>query len=257
MDTDNQIKITYINHSGFSVETKSCVMVFDYWKGELPQWPKEKPLLVFSSHKHQDHFNPEIFTIFADYAHVLYILSPDIRKAVKQMSKFDEALSAMYKDDKEPENIVYPEKNGECSYTIPGTDGEQVWVKTLNSTDIGVAFLVKCDGKMIFHSGDLNNWCWEDDPLLQKKQMEQAYKREIYKLVGIPIDAAFVPLDPRLGDNYRLGMDLFLEMVDARRVFPMHFWQKCETVADYWESLPEEKQAVLVKIDRQGSTWEI
>ena len=30
------MKITYINHSGFLIETRDCYYIFDYYKGELP-----------------------------------------------------------------------------------------------------------------------------------------------------------------------------------------------------------------------------
>ena len=36
------MKITYINHSGFLIETKDCYYIFDYYKGELPQLDKKK-----------------------------------------------------------------------------------------------------------------------------------------------------------------------------------------------------------------------
>ena len=36
------MKITYINHSGFLLETKDCYYIFDYYKGELPHLDKEK-----------------------------------------------------------------------------------------------------------------------------------------------------------------------------------------------------------------------
>ena len=34
------MKITYINHSGFLVETENCYYVFDYYKGEMPKLDK-------------------------------------------------------------------------------------------------------------------------------------------------------------------------------------------------------------------------
>ena len=55
------MKITYINHSGFLVETRDCYYIFDYYKGELPNLDKEKEVIVFCSHFHKDHFNPQIF----------------------------------------------------------------------------------------------------------------------------------------------------------------------------------------------------
>ena len=60
------MKITYINHSGFLVETRDCYYIFDYYKGELPNLDKEKEVIVFCSHFHKDHFNPQIFGILDD-----------------------------------------------------------------------------------------------------------------------------------------------------------------------------------------------
>ena len=41
------MKITYINHSGFLIETRDCYYIFDYYKGELPYLDKEKEVIVF------------------------------------------------------------------------------------------------------------------------------------------------------------------------------------------------------------------
>ena len=60
------MKITYINHSGFLVETENCYYVFDYYKGEMPSLDKSKEAIVFCSHFHQDPFNPKIFEILDD-----------------------------------------------------------------------------------------------------------------------------------------------------------------------------------------------
>ena len=45
--TGDIMKITYINHSGFLLETKDCYYIFDYYKGELPHLDKEKEVIVF------------------------------------------------------------------------------------------------------------------------------------------------------------------------------------------------------------------
>lgn len=42
------MKITYINHSGFLIETRDCYYIFDYYKGELPHLDKEKEVIVFA-----------------------------------------------------------------------------------------------------------------------------------------------------------------------------------------------------------------
>ena len=40
------MKITYINHSGFLVETENCYYVFDYYKGEMPRLTKSRALIL-------------------------------------------------------------------------------------------------------------------------------------------------------------------------------------------------------------------
>ena len=62
------MKLTYIFHSGFVVETQSCVLVFDYWMDPADCLPeilsKGKPVYVLVSHFHEDHFSREIFSWF-------------------------------------------------------------------------------------------------------------------------------------------------------------------------------------------------
>ena len=73
--------LTYIFHSGFVLETEQSILVFDYWLdpngvmgGVLK---KDKPLYVFSSHFHEDHFNRAIFEWRKQKSDITYILSKD------------------------------------------------------------------------------------------------------------------------------------------------------------------------------------
>ena len=59
------MRVTFLEHSGFLVELPSVTLLFDWWKGELPALRPGVPLLVFSSHRHEDHFKPEIFSLDA------------------------------------------------------------------------------------------------------------------------------------------------------------------------------------------------
>ena len=74
------MKVTYIHHSCFLVETDRFYYLFDYEKGRLPEMNTEKPIFVLSSHSHKDHYNSEIFSILADLGmkNVRAILSDDI-----------------------------------------------------------------------------------------------------------------------------------------------------------------------------------
>ena len=43
------MKITYLDHSGFAVEYKKYVLIFDWYKGKLPEFDSEKEIYVFSA----------------------------------------------------------------------------------------------------------------------------------------------------------------------------------------------------------------
>lgn len=45
------MKITYINHSGFLVETEDSYYIFDYYKGDLPTLDKSKGVIMLSAQK--------------------------------------------------------------------------------------------------------------------------------------------------------------------------------------------------------------
>ena len=51
------MKITYIHHSSFLAELKGAALLFDYFEGSL-SLPEKKPVAVFVSHRHGDHFSP-------------------------------------------------------------------------------------------------------------------------------------------------------------------------------------------------------
>ena len=75
------MKITYIGHSGFAVELEDKILLFDYYKGELPVLDRSKRLYVFVSHRHGDHYNREILSFREKRENVTYIFSKDILTA--------------------------------------------------------------------------------------------------------------------------------------------------------------------------------
>ena len=92
-------------------------------------------------------------------------------------------------------------------------------VSTLKSTDEGVAFLVKTEGKTIYHAGDLHWWDWPGEPEEDNKMMERQYKEELESLKKESIDYAFIVLDPRQEESETLGIDYFIKNVGARLFF--------------------------------------
>ena len=82
------MKITYIHHSSFFAETESACLLFDYFKGELPEAEPGKPWYVFASHRHPDHFSKVIFDLAKEHPDIRYLLSFDIwRKRVPEELK--------------------------------------------------------------------------------------------------------------------------------------------------------------------------
>lgn len=221
------MKITYLYHSGFAVELDSCVLVFDYYKGKLPQWEKRKKIYVFASHKHQDHFQLKIFDLEKEYPQIHFFLGSGIRLNGKYLERNHIASSAA-------EKITNIGKNKKVIF-------DDMEILSLRSTDAGVAFAVKAEGRCIYHAGDLNWWHWEGEPYPYNENMEKDYKREIDSIQGMHFDAAFVPLDPRLGKAYGLGMDYFLEHTKTDYVFPMHMWEKYEYIGKYKKTLTGQR----------------
>ena len=199
------MKIDYLGHSGFLVETENAVLLFDYYRGTIScvrQTAAHKPLYVFASHVHADHFNPKVFSLVDDARTTKYLLSFDI--------KGNPAV---------PKDCDVQFLDADRTYRIEGLGT----VRTLNSTDEGVAFLITTPSETLFHAGDLNWWDWPGEDPKWLMEQETVFKREISKLEGIPIDAAFVVLDDRLEENFTKGMAFFLSVCRANYVLPMHF----------------------------------
>ena len=216
------MKLTYIFHSGFVLETEQVILVFDYWMDPAAVisslLTNPKPMYVLSSHFHEDHFTRRIFDWREHRNDITYILSKDIlrrRRAAKE------------------EADVWLAKGGTW------TDGI-VSVQAFGSTDSGVSWMVEVEGKRIFHAGDLNNWYArflsdakpgmvvhndEDDcdvdPIAHEKQFLGELK-DIRKVTD-HFDVAMFPVDGRIGNGYTLGGRQFIERFRVGLFIPMHF----------------------------------
>ena len=211
--------IDYLGHSGFLAETEEALLLFDYYCGKLSlldKKPAGKPLYVFVSHVHGDHYNPKVFSLAGKGRPVFYLLSFDL-KGNKKIPKTAE--------------VCFLE--ADQTYDIPGLGT----VQTLLSTDEGVAFYVETASACLFHAGDLHWWDWpgEDEDWLADQ--ERVFKREIGLLAGKRIDAAFAVLDDRLENNFAKGLVHFLTVCAPRYVLPMHFWED-RTVIRQFLALP-------------------
>ncbi|MGI5900495.1 MAG: MBL fold metallo-hydrolase [Christensenellales bacterium] len=193
--------VTYISNSGFLIETDEYIFLIDY-QGDQPSLvndsllEKGKKLIVLASHGHGDHFSPSILA-FAEKAGARLLLSDDIRAGTAAGIEYIAPLQV-----KEMFGLE---------------------IEAYGSTDMGVSFMINIQGKRVFHAGDLNYWHWMDESTYEEiDQARQFFERVMADIKG-PVDIAFFPVDPRLGSQYDLGADIFIERFSPGIFFPMHF----------------------------------
>ena len=214
------MKVSYIHHSSFLVETDRFYYLFDYASGTLPEMDVTKPILVLSSHSHADHYNAEIFSLLDTLGmqNVQAILSDDIVV---------------------PVNIQTLRVSPEKEYDL----GLQQKLTTLRSTDLGVAFLIEDQENLIYHAVDLNDWVWDEESNSCNEEMTANYQKQICllaeKLNHKEVDVAFVVLDPRQGKDYDRGLCFFLENISSEQVYPMHYWDKAEIIEAFLKDHPQ------------------
>ncbi len=212
------MKVTYIEHSCFSVELEKVILLFDYFKGELPVFDEDKTIYVFSSHNHHDHFDISIFQLLSRYPNVKYVFSKDIkRKFGRKFFNTHGVSDSVY------EKIEFISSN----QTFETLD---LKVETLNSTDEGVAFIVTADNKTIYHAGDLHLWVWKHKSESNNKDMKEQFEKEMEKIKNRHFDAAFVVLDPRQEEQFHLGFDYFMKNTNTEKVYPMHCWNDTSVI---------------------------
>ena len=257
---------THTHPRGFLAELPQASLLFDYYTGDLPQADGEKPLFVFASHRHGDHFSEAIFHLPDRFKDVRYVISNDIWERRVPAEKRQKALFLAPGEERDIELSGKPEAAGISGQpeTEPAAVSPVLRVHTFRSTDEGVAFLVDCGGTVIYHAGDLNNWTWKGEPDSWNHSMAANYHRELKKIRevldgwGKEIDIAFVPLDGRLEENFYLGLDDFMRQVGAKRVFPMHCWDDYSVIGAL-KSMPESEpyRERIVRITGDGDSFEL
>jgi len=198
------VTVYNIGHSGFYAELENHVLIFDYSEGTLPPLPEKKKVFVFVSHRHPDHFNPDIFSLCKSHPNVTYFISDDIYE-----SRVKESIPFGYQ-------MVHP---GDDLFITT-----RFRVKALPSTDCGVAFLVGVNGRNIFHAGDLNAWVWEGMTENEVYGMTRRFAEYTSSLKPFNIDTAFLPLDTRQGIYSFLGFDYYMRHFKIAHAIPMHFF---------------------------------
>lgn len=221
--------IRHILHDCFTVRQPGCGMVFDYWqerggsdnREELPGWLDDmdasKPLYVFVSHSHKDHFNRRIFEFADRFPHVRYLLSRETMRRCRHIT----SPSSVYNGPKVDADKVIGFSDGDS-----WSDGN-ISVHAFGSTDTGVSFMAETDGRLIYHAGDNNAWLWLDESTAQEvAQARRAFTAILDDigawLEGRRIDVAFFPVDSRIGRRYYEGAREFVHRFDVGTFIPMH-----------------------------------
>lgn len=247
------MKIIYIHHSTFCVETDGKVLVFDYYNGKglpsceyhgkMPEYPEETPIYVFASHSHRDHFDAEVLAWSRRYRQIYYIFAKEVKRKLG-----NSMLKRLGFGEEIKEKITYV-RPGE-KHEVGGIE-----VETFLSTDSGVAFLAAVSGKVIYHAGDLNWWRWEGETEAFNLYQEATYKRQIDLLAERKPDVSFVVVDPRQEQDKFLGIAYFMRQVNTGYVVPMHLWKKYGLVEEYRGRLgqEQERQRILL-FDRENQS---
>ena len=210
-DLGGTMIVTHLYHSGFLVELPELTLLFDWYRTEVPGWGEnevrlraDKKLYVFVSHAHGDHFAPAIWDI-ALRSHgtdPTFIVDAEVADLAPKGIDLD-VVSC------EPETI----------YEID----DMVEVTTLESTDLGVAFLVEACGWTIYHAGDLSVWWWPERDLSLNEASEKNCRYFLEVIEGKHVDLAFLPITPRAGTEGDRGIELFMNTIGADVVVPMHY----------------------------------
>ncbi len=240
------MEITYINHSGFLLEWEYCYWLFDYYKGDIPPLDPHKELFVFCSHSHSDHYNPEIFKLFANHPQVHYLFANEIKHAFKRTEKYSEFSL--------PEVTFLPTYS---DTTLADSNGAPLVIHTLHSTDCGCAFLIHYQDRYVYHAGDLHWWTWPGEPEGDNRKMAGDYKKEIEYLKDKPLFLAFTPLDPRQESDYAMGMNYLLSHVKIQHVFPMHFWDDFSIIDKYLSENAVPEGTTFHRINHDGDRLKV
>lgn len=213
-------RIIFLGHSGFLAELDQCIMIFDCYMDSQNIVRSflggSKPVYVFVSHAHEDHFNPVIYdwkeNISGYFVHTACVPNQDMSQ-VHLMEPGDSYRAGDF------------------------------FVHMYGSTDAGGSFFVQQGKQTLFHAGDLNWWHWAGEPDADNEVAREAYFHELKALHGLSADVAFFPVDARQAVAREWGVMEFLLHVSVNKVLiPMHAfgprWRPSYAFQWRWKEVP-------------------
>lgn len=222
------MEITYLLNSGFLIRDDRTLLIFDDFEDpakavdRIVDEGNFDNLYIFVSHAHFDHFGTHIRAYASQTTR--YIFSYDLKRT-KRIKIFPQ------------ENITLLRRYSEWQ-------DDNIHVLTYDSTDVGVSFFVETKtGRKIFHAGDFNWWHWEGDTLENRVMMEKIFKKQLKRMENLETDAAFFPVDGRLGNSQEMGAKAFLQKTKTQYLIAMHRvgypkWQPSATFFEKTTPIP-------------------
>ena len=247
----NEKKIygTYLGQSGFLIEHPDVTLLFDCTEPEKLKLSYDKPLRIFISHIHADHFKSAVLYMASSHPDAEVYLGYD-----HSVDSFNRMIKEMPYALTEKIHFFDGEqslKANAASYTLE--------ISTLRSTDLGVAFLICLDGKTYFHAGDLFLMQTITQEKYQKlteetlaqhpgakvqtyedylEDCDREFRLYTERLSGVSIDYAMLPLDPRYDDVGYKTVRRYMNVAQIKRWSPMHLWGNYEFVDQFLEERP-------------------
>ncbi|MGI6077316.1 MAG: MBL fold metallo-hydrolase [Fastidiosipilaceae bacterium] len=212
------MKLTYLFHSGFVLELKDTILIFDCYSDPATVLSQisiqDRSIVFFVSHEHGDHYSSKIIHYSEKYGDaVTYVVD---RETVIHFH--------LHEKIKKSRLIVTEEGMiiGESDLELPGLKELLVYA----SNDAGVAYLLSTTEGVIYHAGDLNNWDWQDG---EAEWMERFYRVRLKTMASNlterqidQIKVAMVPVDERLQNRAYGGADMFCRYLKTEFMIPMH-----------------------------------
>lgn len=240
-----KVEILYVHHNCFVLTLPDRTLLFDYPSAAhrpegvetlVHEAIQGKPLYIFISHSHPDHFCPNTQELGKLAESTKYILSFDIPEMYPEFDPEEGMENAL---------IVEPEER----YALHDME-----IVPYESTDLGVGFLIRLQGKSLYFGGDVAEWAWP-------KQNKQAlafsvnhFQETLRSLAKEGVDLAFSNADQRLA-NWA-GGEKFLREVQPRFFVPMHAFGDTGSLATFVGGLGPGDSHVLL-YTRSGETMSV